>query len=57
MTQEALGFVLLDLWYVTLFLRNMDKCLVTPDREPITDQLKDATKVQLDEPMGFMGVT
>lgn len=31
--------------------------LFTPDREPMTDQNTDATKVQLGEPMNCIGVT
>lgn len=31
--------------------------LLTQDREPRTDQSLDATKVQIDEPMSFIGVS
>lgn len=33
-----------------------DKHLLTPAREPMTDQLKDTTKVQLDGPVSFVKV-
>jgi hypothetical protein len=32
-------------------------CLLTTDREPMTDRDMDTTKVQLDEPMSFIGFT
>lgn len=32
-------------------------CLLTPDREPTTDQSKDTIQVHLDEPMSYPGVT
>lgn len=35
----------------------MSKCLLTPDRELIADQSNEGIKVQLDEPMAFIGVT
>lgn len=35
---------------------DVDKCLLTPDREPTTHQSKGATRVQL-EPLGFIGVS
>lgn len=36
---------------------DMNECLVIVDRELTTDKSNDGTKVQLDEPMIFMGVT
>lgn len=35
----------------------MRKCLTTPDREPTTYQSRDTIKIQLDEPVSFIGVT
>jgi hypothetical protein len=32
-------------------------CLLTSDREPTTDQSMNTTKVQLGDPMSFIGVT
>ena len=32
-------------------------CLLTTDKEPMMGQSKDTTKVQLGEPMSFIGVT
>lgn len=34
----------------------MNKCLLTPYRETLTDQNTDTTKVQLGEPRSFPGV-
>ena len=34
----------------------MNKYVLTSDKEPVTDQNMDTTKVQLDEPLGFNGV-
>ena len=35
----------------------MNKCLLTPDKEPITDLRIDTIKVQIDEQISFIGVT
>jgi hypothetical protein len=32
-------------------------CLITPSREPMIDQSTGTTRVQLDEPISFIGVT
>ena len=37
--------------------RDMNKCLLTTDMEPMTDQSKDTTKIQLGESMSLIVVT
>ena len=44
-------------FYVTVFFGHVNKHLLTPVREPITDQSKDPTGVQLGEPMSSIEVT
>jgi hypothetical protein len=39
------------------FPGDMHTCLLNQDREPLRDQSTDATKVQLGEPVIFIGVT
>lgn len=38
---------------MTLFLENINKCLLFPDRKPSTNRSMDIAKVQLDEPTNF----
>lgn len=40
-----------------LFPGRENTCLLVPDREPMTDHNTDTTKVQLDEPIIFIGVS
>lgn len=40
----------------TLLLGIVNKLQITPDREPRTDQSKDIMKIQLGEPLNFIGV-
>lgn len=41
----------------TFSWKNVYNHLLTPDREPTTDQSMDTTKVQLGELISFIGVT
>lgn len=43
--------------YDKLFWVTQHISLLTPDRDPMAHESMDATKVQLDEPICFVGVT
>lgn len=42
---------------LTLFLRRLEQTLLTPNRQPPTNQSMDTTNVQHGKPMSFMEIT
>jgi hypothetical protein len=40
--------------YETLFLGDMNKCLLTPDRKPMTDQSNGIIQVHFGKPMSLV---
>lgn len=55
--QNVWGTVSLAWCPVTLFLGDINKCLLTPENELTTDQSRDTINIQLGQPVSLMGVT